>query len=185
MSLDGLGLWNQLPFVAGGAGIVAAVFFYIRVNQQPAGNDAMNRIAGYIQDGAMAFLRREYQVLAGYILVVSILMGVFIGWAAAAAFAAGSLLSLLAGFCGMRAATLANVRTAQAARTGKKSNALLVALDGGAVMGLGRATTRAAGLAPRGRPSLYIFRRRRRARAAGAAARLTVALRLPRAARRR
>lgn len=144
--MDGLGLWNQLPFVAGGAGLLAAGFFYVRVNQQPAGNDAMNRIAGYIQDGAMAFLRREYQVLAGYILVVSILMGVFMGWGAAGAFAAGSLLSLLAGFCGMRAATLANVRTAQAARTGKKPNALLVALDGGAVMGLSVAALGLLGL---------------------------------------
>lgn len=144
--MDGLGLWNQLPFVAGGAGLVAAGFFYVRVNQQPAGNDAMNRIAGYIQDGAMAFLRREYQVLAGYILVVSILMGVFMGWGAAGAFAAGALLSLLAGFCGMRAATLANVRTAQAARSGKKPNALLVALDGGAVMGLSVAALGLLGL---------------------------------------
>ncbi len=146
MSLDGLGLWNQLPFVASGAGLLAAGFFYLRVNLQPAGNDAMNRIAGYIQDGAMAFLRREYQVLAGYIVVVSVLMGSFMGWGAAGAFAAGSLLSLLAGFCGMRAATLANVRTAQAARTGKKPHALLVALDGGAVMGLSVAALGLLGL---------------------------------------
>ncbi len=144
--MDGLGLWNQLPFVASGAGLLAAGFFYLRVNLQPAGNDAMNRIAGYIQDGAMAFLRREYQVLAGYIVVVSVLMGSFMGWGAAGAFAAGSLLSLLAGFCGMRAATLANVRTAQAARTGKKPHALLVALDGGAVMGLSVAALGLLGL---------------------------------------
>ena len=114
--MDGLGLWNQLPFVASGAGLLAAGFFYLRVNLQPAGNDAMNRIAGYIQDGAMAFLRREYQVLAGYIVVVSVLMGSFMGWGAAGAFAAGSLLSLLAGFCGMRAATLANVPPVPSAR---------------------------------------------------------------------
>jgi len=163
LSLDGLGLWNQLPFYAGGAGLLAAGFFYIRVNQQPAGNEAMNRIAGYIQDGAMAFLRREYQVLTGYILVVSILMGGFMGWGAASAFAAGSLLSLVAGFCGMRAATLANVRTAQAARSGKKPNALLVALDGGAVMGLSVAALGLLGLStiaalfPEKPPLLHAF----------------------------
>ena len=102
----------------------------------PDGNDAMNRIAQYIREGAMAFLVREYKVLLVYTVVVFGLLSWKLGLSAGFAFVLGAFLSLLAGFCGMKAATYANVRTAQAARDGSKSNALLTALDGGAVMGL-------------------------------------------------
>ena len=100
------------------------------------GNEAMNRIAGYIREGAMAFLMREYKILAVYALVVFVLLAWRLGPLAGVAFVVGAFLSLLAGFVGMKAATYANVRTAQAARAGSKPNALLTALDGGAVMGL-------------------------------------------------
>jgi K(+)-stimulated pyrophosphate-energized sodium pump len=128
--------WAIAPSVIGAVGLLFAAFFYFRVKSLPEGDATMNRIAGYIREGAMAFLVREYKVLAVYCAVVAVLIGLALGWTAAGCFVLGAFLSLLAGYIGMKAATFANVRTAQAARTGSKPNALLVALDGGAVMGL-------------------------------------------------
>jgi len=96
----------------------------------------MNRIALYIREGAMAFLARQYKVLFFYCVVVAIILSVTLSPKAALSFIFGAFLSLLAGFFGMKSATYANVRTTQAATTGIKANALVVALDGGAVMGL-------------------------------------------------
>lgn len=125
------------PALAGGVGLVFALILYIRVKNQEVGNDEMNRISKYVREGSMAFLSREYKVLAIYAVGVSLALGLSpLGWLASGCFALGAFLSLLAGFFGMKSATYANVRTAQAARTGSKSKALLVALDGGAVMGL-------------------------------------------------
>ncbi|NOJ93698.1 sodium-translocating pyrophosphatase [Corallococcus sp. CA049B] len=128
--------WAIAPSVIGAVGLLFAAFFYFRVKSLPDGDATMNRIAGYIREGAMAFLVREYKVLAVYCVVVAIIIGLALGPVASGSFVAGAFLSLLAGYIGMKAATFANVRTAQAARTGSKPNALLVALDGGAVMGL-------------------------------------------------
>lgn len=128
--------WAVAPGVIGAVGLLFAAFFYFRVKSLPEGDATMNRIAGYIREGAMAFLVREYKVLAVYCVVVAVLIGLALGWLASVCFVLGAFLSLLAGYIGMKAATFANVRTAQAARTGSKPNALLVALDGGAVMGL-------------------------------------------------
>ena len=142
------------PTIAGVIGLIVALIFYFRVKAQPAGNETMNRIAGYIREGAMAFLVREYKVLAIYSVVVAAALAFMLGTAAALSFVVGAFLSLLAGFFGMKAATYANVRTTQAAATGSKSKALLVALDGGAVMGLS-----VAGLGLLGLGALYaIFR---------------------------
>ncbi len=124
------------PIIAGVIGLVIAVILYFRVKAQPSGNETMNRIAGYIREGAMAFLVREYKVLSVYCVVVGIVLYFALGVVAAIWFVVGAVLSLLAGFVGMKAATFANVRTTQAAATSTKGNALLVALDGGAVMGL-------------------------------------------------
>jgi K(+)-stimulated pyrophosphate-energized sodium pump len=129
-------IWMNSPIYFGIFGLLVAVFFFYRVKGLPEGNDTMKRIAGYIREGAMAFLSRQYQVLAVYALVVFVAIGMGLGWIAAASFLLGAFLSLLAGYVGMKAATNANVRTAEAARTGVKANALLTALDGGAVMGL-------------------------------------------------
>ncbi|WP_141331056.1 MULTISPECIES: sodium-translocating pyrophosphatase [Myxococcus] len=128
--------WAVAPSVVGAVGLLFAAFFYFRVKSLPDGDATMNRIAGYIREGAMAFLVREYKVLAIYCAVLAVLIGLALGKLAAVSFVVGAFLSLLAGYIGMKAATFANVRTAQAARTGSKPNALLVALDGGAVMGL-------------------------------------------------
>jgi len=148
MTLQGLYL---APVIAGVVGLIVALALYFRVKSQPAGNETMNRIASYVREGAMAFLVREYKVLAVYAVVVSILLGLSLGWLSSACFLLGAFLSLLAGFFGMKAATFANVRTTQAASTGSKAKALVVALDGGAVMGLA-----VAGLGLIGLGTLYI-----------------------------
>lgn len=133
MVIDGLYL---TPIIAGLCGLILAMIFYVRVKSLEAGNETMNRIASYIREGAMAFLVREYKVLAIYSVFVGAALWIAIGWIASASFLFGAFLSLLAGFFGMKAATFANVRTTQAAVRGSKAKALVVALDGGAVMGL-------------------------------------------------
>lgn len=140
------------PVIAGVVGLVIAVILYFRVKAQPSGNETMNRIAGYVREGAMAFLVREYKVLSIYCLVVGGLLWYALGTIAAVWFIVGAFLSLLAGFVGMKAATYANVRTTQAAASSTKGNALLVALDGGAVMGLS-----VAGLGLIGLGLVYFF----------------------------
>ena len=125
-----------IPIIAGVIGLIVAIGLYIRVKAQPTGNETMNRIASYIREGSMAFLVREYKVLAIYALIVGGALYWKLGVLAALCFILGAFLSLLAGFFGMKAATYANVRTTQAAADKSKANALLVALDGGAVMGL-------------------------------------------------
>ncbi len=126
---------TYLPTILGLIGLVFALLFYIRIKVLPDGNATMNRIATYIREGAMAFLSRQYKVLAAYCVVVAALLAFALNIYASIFFIFGAFLSLLAGFFGMKAATYANVRTTQAATTGVKANALLVALDGGAVMG--------------------------------------------------
>ena len=143
--------WIYAPIGAGALGLAAAAFFYFSVSSKPDGNEDMNRIARYIREGAMAFLFREYRVLAVYALVVGGALLGLLGPLAAGAFLFGAALSLGAGFVGMRAATLANVRTARAAMEKSRANALVMALDGGAVMGLS-----VAGLALVGMGSLYL-----------------------------
>ncbi len=130
---------DNLSIQAIGVGVLAlavAFFFYARVKAAPEGNEAMARIARYIREGAMAFLATEYRVLGAYAVVVFGLLAVVLKWQAGVAFLVGAFLSLLAGFIGMKAATFANVRTAEAARSQGKAAALVMALDGGAVMGL-------------------------------------------------
>ncbi len=139
------------PVVIGVLALFVAVGLYFRVKRQPDGNETMNRIAKYVREGAMAFLAREYKVLALYALVVFALLSYALGVIAGGSFLLGAFLSLLAGYCGMKAATYANVRTAQSARERSKPNALLTALDGGAVMGLA-----VAGLGTIGLGVLYL-----------------------------
>jgi len=128
-----------LPHSAIGTGVLALVValgLYFRVKSVPEGNEQMARIARYIREGAMAFLVREYKVLGIYAAVVFAALAYALSVEAGLAFLSGAFLSLLAGFFGMKAATYANVRTAEAARSKGKAEALLTALDGGAVMGL-------------------------------------------------
>ncbi len=142
---------TQVSLSASVLGLALAAFFYFRVKALPEGTDTMNMIARYIREGAMAFLMREYKVLAVYAIVVfGVLFLAFssegTGLLAGSCFLLGAFLSLFSGFIGMKAATFANVRTTQAAREGSKPRALLTALDGGAVMGLSVAATAIMGL---------------------------------------
>lgn len=119
-------------------GLVALFFAYAlssSIGRASAGNERMQEIAGYIHDGSMAFLRREYQYLALFITVTAIIISIFLSINTAICFILGALLPLAAGYCGMKVATKANVRTAEAARSGM-SEALKIAFSGGAVMGL-------------------------------------------------
>ena len=96
----------------------------------------MLELSSQIHDGAMTFLRREYSILVWFILLVAILLAVVIHPLTALAFVSGGVCSMLAGFFGMKAATRANVRTANAAREHGRDRALAVAFYGGSVMGL-------------------------------------------------
>lgn len=112
------------------------------ITKQDPGTEKMQRIANHISDGAMAFLRAEYSVLAVFVLLVAILLAVSGANSAESSplvgvsFVVGAFCSALAGFIGMKVATKANVRTTNAARTGL-GKALEIAFAGGSVMGLG------------------------------------------------
>ena len=126
----------QLAPVLGALGLVMALLMYRYVKAQPAGSAAMLEISDQIHTGAMAFLRKEYSILVWFVIIVAILLGAAIHPLTALAFVAGGLCSMLAGFFGMKAATRANVRTANAARERGRDRALAVAFYGGSVMGL-------------------------------------------------
>ncbi|MEE9614594.1 MAG: sodium-translocating pyrophosphatase [Thermodesulfobacteriota bacterium] len=120
------------------AGLAMALAIYIYVAMQPEGNQKMQEISAMIHDGAMVFLKRQYSILLLFVGAVALLLAVFISSATALAYLAGAILSMLAGFFGMKAATRANVRTTAAANMYKPdtSKALSVAFLGGSVMGL-------------------------------------------------
>jgi K(+)-stimulated pyrophosphate-energized sodium pump len=130
-----LDLLRNTPWI-GGAGLAAAVAVYWMLGRQSPGTDRAVYIGRLIAEGAMAFLRRQYLVLLPVLALVALLLAVTVGWQSAAAFVFGGISSLVAGFLGMKAATKANVRTAEAARTGGRRQALVTAFSGGAVMGL-------------------------------------------------
>ncbi|AFA49206.1 sodium-translocating pyrophosphatase [Acetobacterium woodii] len=131
----------ELLFLAPVIGVVAllvALIFAKRVISVDAGTDRMKEIAGYIHEGAMAFLKREYKMIAIFVAVLFVILTVTpgLGITTAICFLVGAIFSILAGFFGMQVATKANVRTANAAQTTGMNKALQVAFSGGAVMGM-------------------------------------------------
>jgi K(+)-stimulated pyrophosphate-energized sodium pump len=132
--------------VLGILGLAMAFAMYRHVVAQPAGTGAMLDIAAQIHTGAMAFLRKEYSILGWFIAVVAVVLALVIGPPTALAFVGGALCSILAGFFGMKAATRANVRTANAANTVGRDRALSISFYGGAVMGLSIASLGIIGL---------------------------------------
>jgi K(+)-stimulated pyrophosphate-energized sodium pump len=144
--------------VFGLIGLLYMLFLSSWVKKQPAGSDKMKKLSGYIADGALAFLKAEYRMLAvfvaiagGALAVLSATEAIPAGMFIVAAFVVGAVFSAIAGNIGMRIATKANVRTAEAAKT-SLPNAMKVAFRGGTVMGLG-----VAGLAVFGLSSIFIF----------------------------
>ncbi len=151
---------EKIVYVIPFFGIIALIYTAIKsawVTKQDAGNEKMSTIAKYIAEGAMAFLKAEYKVMFYYVVLASIFLG-YLGMTGeksspviVIAFIIGAVFSALAGMIGMKIATKANVRTAQAART-SLSKALDVSFGGGSVMGMG-----VAGLAVLGLGSLFII----------------------------
>jgi K(+)-stimulated pyrophosphate-energized sodium pump len=150
---------DKLIYAVPVMGIIGLLYTYVKfswVSKQDAGTDRMKEISNYIAEGAMAFLKAEWKILGYFVVIVGILLAVMASanpqshWSIAVAFVIGAVLSALAGYIGMKAATKANVRTAQAART-SLSKALNVSFTGGSVMGVG-----VAGLAVLGLGGLYI-----------------------------
>ena len=117
-------------------GLVVAWAIYVYLKRQSPGNETMRDLAAQIRSGAMAFLKREYSVLVPFIIVVAGLLALAVGWRTGVAYVAGAMCSILAGFFGMSAATEANVRTSEAARSQGQGPALRIAFFGGGVMGL-------------------------------------------------
>ncbi len=121
--------------VAGGLAAVAfAVVLIFLVLSKPTGNDRMREIAAAIQEGAAAYLNRQYTVIAIIGVIIAIVIGFFINWSTAALYVVGAVLSASAGYVGMNIAVRSNLRTAEAARSGVNA-ALEVAFRGGAVTG--------------------------------------------------
>jgi len=151
---------DKLIYLVPVMGLIGLLYTFIKFNwvsKQDAGNDRMKEISTYIAEGAMAFLKAEWKVLGYFVVIVGILLAVMATtnphshWLIAGAFVVGAVLSATAGYIGMKVATKANVRTAQAART-SLSKALSVSFTGGSVMGLG-----VAGLAVLGLGGLFIL----------------------------
>ena len=149
-------LFYVIPFL-GIFGLVITAIKYAWVKKQDAGDANMQELAGYIANGAIAFLKAEWKILTYFGIIAAILLA-FLGWKGgeesspiiAVAFIIGAVFSAFAGYVGMKVATLANVRTTQAART-SLAQALKVSFTGGSVMGLG-----VAGLAVFGLGGLFI-----------------------------
>ncbi|MCI9596032.1 MAG: sodium-translocating pyrophosphatase [Firmicutes bacterium] len=123
--------------IAAVIGLIVAFALSSWIGKVDEGTDRMKEIAGYIREGAMAFLRREYKTMIIVIVVLFLLIGFGLrSWVTAALYLVGALLSVLAGYFGMNVATKGNVRTAHAANEGGMNKALKVAFRSGAVMGL-------------------------------------------------
>ncbi|MES2618468.1 MAG: sodium-translocating pyrophosphatase [Bacteroidota bacterium] len=156
---------NSILYLIPALGILGLIVMAIKsawVSKQDAGDKNMQELAGYIADGAMAFLKAEWRVLSIFVVIAAALlaysgtihevrgMEIHSSWIISISFIIGAVFSATAGYIGMRVATKANVRTTQAARTSLKQ-ALKVSFTGGTVMGLG-----VAGLAVLGLGGLFI-----------------------------
>ncbi len=151
---------DKLFYLVPAMGIIGLLYTLVKfrwVSKQDAGNEKMKEISDHIAEGAMAFLKAEWKILGYFVVIVAVLLAVMASanphshWLIAGAFVIGAVFSATAGYIGMKVATKANVRTAQAART-SLSKALNVSFTGGTVMGLG-----VSGLAVLGLGGLFII----------------------------
>ena len=130
---DNIALW--LSISAGGLAILYGIFSAQWIVKQSAGNEKMQQIAGFIQEGANAYMNRQYRTIGIVGLVLFILLSAYLDIATGIGFAIGAIFSALAGYIGMFVSVRANVRTAEAARIGVNP-ALNIAFKGGAITGL-------------------------------------------------
>jgi len=152
-------MMENLIYLVPMMGIIGLLYTLIKfkwVSKQDAGNDRMKEISTYIAEGAMAFLKAEWKILGYFVVIVALLLGFMATknaeshWSIAVSFVIGAVFSATAGYIGMKVATKANVRTAQAAKT-SLARALKVSFTGGSVMGLG-----VSGLAVLGLGGLFL-----------------------------
>lgn len=143
---------NLIAPTLGVLGLLIVIVIYQWIKKQPGGSGKVQKIGEQIQIGASVFMAREYKMLSMFSAVLLVLMYVFLGWMSALCFVVGALTSATAGYIGMNTATIANVRTTQAAHDHGSAAALKVAFFGGSVMGLSVAALGLLGLG-----GLYYF----------------------------
>jgi len=141
---------NYLPLVCtliGIAGVIFSVILAKAVKNAPAGDEKMNEIADAIKEGAIAYLNRQMKSMGITGIILFVIIGIFLGWTTAIGFLIGAIASFVAGYVGMRVSVIANVRTAEAAKSGLAAG-LKLAFKGGSVTGMivaGLALTSVAG----------------------------------------
>ncbi len=143
---------NLIAPALGVLGLLIVVIIYQWITKQDGGSGAVKKIGEQIHIGAIVFMKREYKMLSIFASVLLVLLYIFLGAASALCFLVGALTSATAGYIGMNTATIANVRTAQAAHDSGSASALTVAFFGGSVMGLSVAALGLLGLG-----GLYYF----------------------------
>ncbi|HOO38298.1 MAG TPA: sodium/proton-translocating pyrophosphatase, partial [Deltaproteobacteria bacterium] len=109
--------WANWAWLLGIGGFIIAYLMYAALRKKDPGDEKMQDLAAQIHEGAMVFLKREYSILVVFIAVVFLLLLFGLEWQTAVAYLGGAICSILAGYTGMNSATMANVRTAQAAKT--------------------------------------------------------------------
>ena len=130
-------MFSWIAPAAAAVGLIVAFLLAGWISRQDEGTDRMKEIAGYIREGAMAFLKREYRTMVIVIVVLFLAIGILLhSWVTAVLYVLGALLSVLAGYFGMSVATKGNVRTAAGAMSSGMPKALSIAFRSGAVMGL-------------------------------------------------
>ncbi|HIF88992.1 MAG TPA: sodium-translocating pyrophosphatase [Candidatus Thioglobus sp.] len=143
---------NLIAPALGVLGLLIVIVIYQWIRKQPGGSGKVQKIGKQIHIGANAFMAREYKMLGIFSAVLLILIYIFLGWMSALCFVVGAVSSATAGYIGMNTATIANVRTTQAAHDHGSAAALKVAFFGGSVMGLSVAALGLLGLG-----GLYYF----------------------------
>mgnify|MGYP001608037998 CR=1 FL=1 len=126
-----------LPILIAALSLGFAGWLFYKIQKQPVENQKAKEISGFIQEGAMAFLDKEYRILAVFVIIVTVIIALVpvLSWKTAVCFFVGALFSIIAGNIGMRVATIANVRTAESAAKGLYQG-LQTAFSSGSVMGL-------------------------------------------------
>ncbi|MGE4569811.1 MAG: sodium-translocating pyrophosphatase [Gammaproteobacteria bacterium] len=143
---------NLIAPTLGVLGLLIVIVIYQWIKKQPGGSGKVQKIGEQIQIGASVFMAREYKMLSIFSAVLLVFMYYFLGWMSALCFVVGAVTSATAGYIGMNTATIANVRTTQAAHDHGSAAALKVAFFGGSVMGLSVAALGLLGLG-----GLYFF----------------------------